>query len=478
MASRKTVTPKNLEALGTTRLAELLIEISAGDANARRQLRMELAAAQSPADVAREVRKRLATIARSRSFVDWQKRRVLVDNLETQRRAIVETIAVADPEEALDLMWRFLDLADPVFGRCDDSSGTVIGVFHTASHDLGDIARAAGADPEALADRAFTALNDNGYGQHDSLIGNLASALGNRGLDRLKARFVALSQTPGTTPPASEREVLGWGSGGPIYADDHAARHRDITIRMALREIADAQGDVDTFIAQHGEKARSVPRVAAEIAQRLLAAGRAEEAWTAINAIDEDRPGWIPLEWEQTRIDVLEALGRSEDAQAFRWTCFERSLNASHLREFLKRIPDFDDIGAEERALAHALGYRDSHRALAFLVSWPALDKAAQLVMTRSHELDGNRYEVLTPAADALHAQHPLAATVLRRAMIDFALDNARAKRYRHAARHLLECEGLATAIGDFAEFDTHEEYLARLRERHGRKTAFWAMMS
>jgi hypothetical protein len=267
--------------------------------------------------------------------------------------------------------------------------------------------------------------------------------------------------------------VIGWGSGGPIHADEYAERHRDITVRMALQEIADAQDDVDAFIAQHGDKARSVPRVAAEIAQRLLAAGRAEEAWAAINGIDEDRPGWIPVEWEETRVDVLEALGRSEEAQEFRWACFERSLDASHLRGFLERLADFDDIEAEKRALSFALGYQDSHRALAFLVSWPALDKAAQLVMTRSHELDGNRYEVLTPAADALHAEHPLAATVLRRAMIDFALNNARAKRYRHAARHLLECEGLAPAIGDFAEFGSHEEYLARLGERHSRKTAF-----
>jgi RecB family exonuclease len=90
MASRKTVTAKNLEALGTTRLAELLIETSAGNAAARRRLRLELAAAQSPAEVAKEVRKRLATIARSRALVDWQKRRELVDDLESQRRAIVD----------------------------------------------------------------------------------------------------------------------------------------------------------------------------------------------------------------------------------------------------------------------------------------------------------------------------------------------------------------------------------------------------
>jgi thioredoxin-like negative regulator of GroEL len=87
---------------------------------------------------------------------------------------------------------------------------------------------------------------------------------------------------------------------------------------MALEAIADAQDDVDAFIAQQSEKARGVPSVAVEIAQRLLAAGRADEAWAAINAVDQEQPGWIPVEWEQTRFEVLEALGRADEAQAFR----------------------------------------------------------------------------------------------------------------------------------------------------------------
>ncbi len=72
--------------------------------------------------------------------------------------------------------------------------------------------------------------------------------------------------------------------------------------------------------------------MAAGIAQRLLAADRTSEAWEAINTIDVDRPGWIPFEWEQTRLDVLEALGRTEEARDFRWNCFERSLDGAHLR--------------------------------------------------------------------------------------------------------------------------------------------------
>jgi hypothetical protein len=91
VASKKTLNANNLGALGAQRLAELLVEISATNAAAKRRLRLELAGAQSPDEVAKEVRKRITTIMRSRSFVDWQNRSTLIEDLEAQRRAIVKS---------------------------------------------------------------------------------------------------------------------------------------------------------------------------------------------------------------------------------------------------------------------------------------------------------------------------------------------------------------------------------------------------
>ena len=476
MASRKTLNAKNLEGLGAERLAELLIEISRGNAAAQRRLRLELAGAASPADMAQEIRKRLTAIARSRSFVDWHHRKALVADLETQRQAIAQ-VATVDAVEALDLLWRFMALANPVSGRCDDSSGSVNAVFQAACRDLGEIANSANAAPNLLAEQAYGALIENEYGQYDDLIAVLAPTLGSVGLDHLKQLILTLSQEPRQKPRAEDRKVVGWGMGGPLYADDLAERHRSSVVRLALEAIADAQGDVDAFIAQQGEKARRVPSVAVEIAQRLLAAGRLEEAWAAINVVDQDRPGWISVEWEQTRIEVLEALGRVDKAQAFRWACFQRSLNPEHLRSYLKRLPDFEDLEAEERAISHALSHPSVHHALGFLVTWPALDQAAHLVLARADELNGDFYEILAPAAAALEAKHPLAATILRRALIDFALERNRVKRYQHAARHLEECESLADRTDDFGRFETHDAYLRRLKAQHGRKSSFWSLV-
>lgn len=473
MASNKTLNATNLTALGAARLAELLVEVSTGNDAIKRRLRLELAGAQSPGEVAKEVRKRLSAIARSRSFIDWQNRKALVGDLETQRRAIVDQVAKTDLAEALELLWRFTALANSVFERCDDSSGTVIGIFHTACRDLGEIAQAAQVAPEILADRAFNALNENDYGQYDGLIGMLSPALGATGLEQLKERFLELAKAPMERPKDKDRKVIGWGTGGPLYADETAARQRESTIRLALQEIADAQGDVDGFIAQQSDKAKSVPRVAAE--RRLLAAGRCKEAWGAINAVaHENRPSWIPFEWEEVRLEVMEGLGRKVDAQAFRWQCFERTLNSDHLRAYLKRLPDFEEIEAEERAMSYALGFPNVQQALAFLVLWPSLDNAAKLVFQRAAKLNGDDYEILGPAADALAGKDPLASTILLRSMIDFSLRNGRATRYRHAARHLSACASLSAAIPNFGAFETHDAYVTRLKAEHGRKSAFW----
>ena len=478
MASNKTLNAGNLEALGAARLSELLMEISDGNAAAKRRLRLELAGAQSPAEAAKEIRKRLATIGRSRSFVDWQNRKALVDDLEAQRRAIADGVAKSMPAEGLDLMWRFLDLASPVLGRCDDSNGTIGGIFETAVGDLGAIARSTRTDPKQLGDQVFNALTRNDNGQFDHLIQALTPALGPNGLEHLKQRMIALSSEPVRKAEDEERRVLARGSSGPIYEDEIAERSRLITIRLALQEIADAQGDVDAYVAQYNEPARKVPKIAAEIARRLLTAGRAEEAWRTIEAAVQRQSGWPDFDWEDARIEVLEALGRADEARTARWSCFERSLSARHLRDYLKRLPDFDDFDAEQRALAHAERYGSLLQAVSFLIAWPSLERAARTVTERAKELDGNHYEFLAPAADALAGKYPLAATLLLRAMIDFTLSQARFSRYGHAARHLRMCESLAPAVADFGIFENHDAYVSRLRQEHGRKTGFWNLVS
>lgn len=475
MASEKTLNAKNLAALGAERLAQLLLELAQGDAAAKRRLRLELASRSGGDDVSTEIRKRLASIAKSRSFVDWRKIKPLARDLDMQRGAIMTYVAPTQPAAAFELLWRLLAMAPSIYERCDDSSGTIGAVMNLALNDLGAVAGQAAVEPLKLVDSVLAGVFANTYGQFDGLVALMAEALGQEGLLILKSRLEALALKPPAKADKDNRRVIGISSRGPIFQDDHEVGRHTRLVQTALTEVADALGDVDGYAAQFSAEERANPAIAARIAERLLAANRADEAMAALaNAETGFRKGGRWPDWQRARIAVLDALGQSGHAQDERWAIFERDLDAQYLRAFIKRLPDFEDEEAENRALAHVSQHANFHHALGFLIDWPSHALAAALVLARHGELDGDHYWLLTPAAEALEQHHPLAATLMLRSMIDFSLDRARSTRYGHAARHLQTCEYLAKRIESFGDHINHETYVAGLRLRHGRKSGFW----
>lgn len=472
MASKTTLNAKNLESLGAPALAALLIEISTGSAGAKRRLRLALAGGQGPKEAAAEVRKRLITLGKSRARVSWRQRRALIEDLAAQCRAIEEQIAPGDAKEALDLLWHLLSLSNGLLDRCEDPSGALMDLFDQACDQINLLAQRLEMAPKALAERVAEALVANRHGQFDGVIAATAPALGAEGLALLQALMQAHGAEETPAPPKSEWRRIGLGPNGPVYAHQLKDRHRRAVAEAALRQIADARGDVDAYIAGHSAEARQSPVIAAEIATRLLTAARPQEALAALDAARPEAQSQDS--WQEARLAALEALGRSAEAQDFRWHCFARSLALPMLRAYLKRLPDFEDIEAEERALSHIAQFPDANLALSALVQWPALAAAADLVAERGAALDGRQYERLVPAAEALAERHPLAAVRVLRAMVDTILSRGMSSRYGHAARHLEDCARLEPLIADHGPSLPHASYLARLRAEHPRKSSFW----
>jgi len=444
MASRRTLNASNLEALGAAVLAELLIEVSSGNAVIQRRLRLALATADGADGAAQEVRKRLAAIARSTTFVDSRKRKALLADLEAQHQAISGPIAAADPPQAFQLLLRFLELADGVLERSSDSTGAVIGVFERALADLGPLAAAAAVPVETLVEQATELIAANGYGQFDQVIPGLAPALGPQGLLLLQQLFQE--------------------HGGPD------ARH-------VLRQIAEARGDVDAYLAQFNAQQLRLPSVAADGALHLLDAGRPQEALALLDGAAAAAATWPHTDWHDARIAILDQLGRADVAQQQRWQCFSERLSVPHLRDYLKRLPDFDDLEAEEQALHVVEAHPQPLAALTFLVQWPALPRAARLVTRHWPHWDGEAYGVLAPAAERLEPDFPLAATMLLRSMVVFALAQGRSRRYRYAAEHLRTCERLAARIDDWQGVESAATFVGRLREAFGRTWSFWQLV-
>ena len=229
-----------------------------------------------------------------------------------------------------------------------------------------------------------------------------------------------------------------------------------------MRDIAEAEGDADAFIDTYQGSDLTNPHFASEIALQLLRSGRADEALGYLDRAQpsEQNPHFGQQRWTDARIAALDAVQRTDEAQALRLAFFQAHLSASHLRAYLRRLPDFEDFEAEQRALDHVAGHADVHAALAFLVEWPAHERAARLVLSRLKEIDGNRYELLDPAAGAIEGKYPLAAVLLRRALIEFTLSKGRATRYKHAARHIREIDSLNSQIKDYGNFETFDQFI------------------
>ncbi len=436
--SKKTLNLANLESLGAERLAALIMEITEGQAAIKRRLRLELAGEAGPEELASELDRRLAGIADKRTRITWRRYGEFVRELKQLCNAVVGPMAELNPFVALELLWRLIALADPVMDRIDDSKGEVGAVFVAAVADLGPLAQAAKAKPLGLAERVFEAITADDDGITAGMVAGVLPALDPAAMTWLRDRITGVMNRRAR-------------SSAPL--------------RLAVQQIADAQGDIDGYIETWSPKERAEPLVGAHIASRLLIADRAAEAFKALEIARPSGPVRTrgAAEWERAWLATLEADGRAAEAQEMRWAGFEARLDVDMLRDHLKRLGDFDDVEAEDRAMDHAALFPGAAQALRFFTLWPNVGEAAKLVLNRSGELKGDAAEVLEPAARLVEARHPLAAAVLLRLMVEDTARWRRTERYKAAFRWLLEAASLEPQISDHGAFGTHDAFLKKI---------------
>ena len=387
-ASLKKVNAENLAHLGAERLSQILTEVAATRPDLKRRLRMELAAEQGPEHLAAEIDKRLVSLETSRGKIGWRQRPAFVRDLDALRGLIADRLSDLDRPAALARLWQFLDTARRVGPRSRDREGAVDAVYVRAAGDAGRLID--GLDPQMAAIALVEALVRNPIAWAHWLPELLARAP----KATAYAALHLISERSGATP--------GW-----------------FTL---IRQLADASGEVDAYRATYTVEALQTPSIAAEVAQRYLAADQVEAAGDILKRAEpkptsgKGKGAGPDFAWETAWIDYLERSGRSAEAAAVLWASFERTLAVERAKAFIGRLDDFDDVEAEQRALDHVRGYPDFEAALRFLMDWPALVDAARLIQARPDEikLDPDAAEAW---AAKLRARQPLAAhTLLRKA--------------------------------------------------------------
>jgi hypothetical protein len=443
-AAAKRVNADNLRALGEDRLASLLLEFGDAYPSLKRRLRMELAAAVGAEYLAAEIDKRLTTIATSRAKISWRKRGEFIADLLVQRAMIAERLGGMDPDLATSRLLAFLALRADLAYRVKDPKDELPPIFLAAAENLGALAARSAIAAEDLADQLASAIRDDETNWAEWLP-HVLSPLGH---EVGRALLTRMEQAPRRT---ARRPAL-------------------------MRALADAAGDPEAYIATLPVDLRSAPAVGAEIAKRLLAADRVAEALAALGASTPKSPrarfGWGSTksppdpagvaEWEIQYIEAVERSGDVAAAQALRWEAFERTLSRDQLAAYIKRMADFDDVVAADKAFAHAAAWPDMMAGLSFLMAWPALPEAAAMILARRAQIDGGDHR-LADWAGRLEARQPLAALILLRRFITGAIRRGGSKLDPELVSHLAHAEAIFERAARSKDVEPHDSFVAGL---------------
>lgn len=451
--------------LGVDRLATLLVTEASTNKALKQALQLALESGEGVASLSAGIRQRLVSIGRSQARLSTNKGRETLAELKRLQASITGDVADGDPADALSLLWQLIDLHDSLIERTRDRAGRLAEFFKSAVTGVPDLVARSKPDPEKLAEDVHQRFMHDGYGIYEDLIALLAEPLRPEGLALLKNRL-----------EGERKDHL-----GKVRRVRSAAAYDHVLARLqhGLRDVADAMRDVDAFIQTFSPEETRHPIYATYMAVRLTDADRADEALTLLDHATpefDDSPEW-QMDWINARYHALQKLGRTDELKTLTFETFEAFLSHDHLRAYLKLLPDFDDVEAEEKALNWVTRHPAFLPALLFLVHWPALPRAAKMISERTGEIDGSYYDLLAPAAEALDGKFPLAGILIRRSLIAFILKLGRGHRFKQAMQHVRELEALDAAVTDYGDHDTHQAFMEQLWLDHPHKAGFWSLL-
>lgn len=447
-----------LNKCGKTELVEWIIAQAAGNEDFRRTFINLVAPLADVATLVSELSQIISKAwGRTRTSREpWKLARPIASDLEPVLPTLEQLIERGQAQAAEKVLRRFVEAAEKGFDHVDDSYGYLGPLCQQAVTLWGKAwARIETRDSSKLAKLVYEGVQDNNYAVRDHMIRDFAEALGRGALLELKATFEA------------EYEATAMKLGLDEWKRREPLRH--------LANVADALSDVDLYIDVQ-RRGNATDIYAMPIARRLLEAGRVAEALEHLDRANANRSHFNgePYDYTTLRCKILEALGRKGEAREALWQEFLKVMSNSALERVLAATPAEEHPAVLDKAIAEAERYRDKVTAATFLIERGETNRAAMMIDACAAQLNGCYYGTLLHLAEALQREFPESAWALYRVLLMDILEEKRTKAYHHAADYLAITDELATRTG---LRDKQQELRSLLRQKHGRKYAFWSLV-
>lgn len=357
---------------------------------------------------------------------------------------------------ALDLFEAFIEADASFFQSADDSGGDIGDAVRKACRYWLDTAAQSEAPEAVLRGRLLRLATADAYGAREGLFREANLLLSEQAMRDLVAEL------------EGEMSVL-------------VARHRWATqlpyevikVSAALSLIGEALKDPDVKVrAILSYRPDPNPMQKETMVRAYLEADRAEDAMKWLQG------DWGHLDDRRQRLlaQAHSQLGNAELSHPLRQELFEKSPSVDTLHLWLDELSPAQQVAAMEQAGLVALTMPNPGLAAQILVELHREADAEAVLVDKAKAIDAADYFMLPTLAKTLAGTgFSKGATAIYRALLLNILERANTRAYGHAARYLERLQQMSDI--DLAPLLSHEDFVAQLKSKHGRKTAFWSLV-
>lgn len=391
-----------------------------------------------------------AALRPGRALTRWEAPRVAADLREVC--ASVGRLALGgQPELALDLLLEIAWLAWARLEEADDREGTLALATREILFDwIHRWAEQPSRDRSLLAREIHGWLMEDGGRGLAGLVLEGKEALGPVGLETLHALLAPVLEARVATRAAT------------LFGEAEDAVRDPVVdcVRAALREVAEARGDLDAFLENCDPEGTHGAEIAAA-ASRLSQGGKAAEALRWLERGRRRASGSARAEIEDLRITLLARLDRRREAIDAAWEAFLAEPGEGSLARLIGVVAEPERHEWRRRALDHAEAASDASSFVELCIAAGDLDRLLSRLEHSPGFVLGAGPELIARAAAHAEETSPRAAARLHVHLASRWLADGDARHFERAREHLERARRACERAGLREEWEQIRERLA-----------------